>query len=134
MGLTEQVAMTITIATPRPVRRFLFKNLTVETVKAYNTAYHNEANIPYLRLLDAMKDIKRIPGSTQKEIYGRIINQYFKDYSMRELRKVVSLAKDYPPRVRRIVADMLDEIGQQELHRKISDTILPTTRFNLNYK
>ncbi len=134
MGLTEQVAMTITIATPRPVRRFLFKNLTVETVKAYNTAYHNEANIPYLRLLDAMKDIKRIPGSTQKEIYGRIINHYFKDYSMRELRKVVSLAKDYPPRVRRIVADMLDEIGQQELHRKISDTILPTTRFNLNYK
>ena len=35
MGLTEQVATTITIATPNPVRRFRFKNLDIECVKAY---------------------------------------------------------------------------------------------------
>ena len=134
MGLTEQVATTITVATLNPVRRFRFKNLDVECVKSYTAAYHDETNIPYLRLLDAVKDIKHIPGSTQKDIYERIKNQYFNSFSIQELIKVVSLAKDYPPRVRKIVADILGEMGQYDLQWKIANTVLPTTRFNLNYK
>lgn len=55
-------------------------------------------------------------------------------FSIQELIKVVSLAKDYPPRVRKIVADILGEMGQYDLQRKIANTVLPTTRFNLNYK
>lgn len=105
--------------------------MDIETVKAYTTAYHDETNIPYLRLLDAIKDIKHIPGSTQQDIYERIKNQYFKDFSMPGLIKVISLTKDYPPRVRKIVADMLGELEQHDLQQKISGTILPTTRFNL---
>lgn len=134
MGLTEQVATTITVATPNPVRHFRFKNLDVESVRAYTSAYHDKTNIPYLRLLDAIKDIKHIPGSTQQDIYERIKNQYFKDFSMQELIKIVSLTKDYPPRVRKIVADMLGEIGQQDLQCEISGTILSTTRFMFSYK
>lgn len=134
MGLTEQVATTITIATPKPIRYFRFKNLDIESVKAYSTVYHDETNIPYLRLLDAVKDIKHIPGSTQKDIYERIKNQYFKGFSMQELIKVVSLTKDYPPRVRKIVADILGEIEQYDLRQELTRTILSTTRFNLNYK
>ena len=34
MGLTEQVATTITIATPNPVRRFRFRNLIVVLIKS----------------------------------------------------------------------------------------------------
>lgn len=64
MGLTEQVATTITIATPNPVRRFRFKNLDIECVKAYCMVYPDESLVPYLRLLDAIKDMKRIPGTT----------------------------------------------------------------------
>lgn len=131
MGLTEQVSTTITIATPKPLRHFQFKNLDIESVKAYTTAYHDETNIPYLRLLDAIKDIRHIPGSTQQDIYERIKNQYFKNFSMQELIKVVSLTKDYPPRVRKIVADILGELEQHDLQQEISDTILSTTRFNL---
>lgn len=134
MGLTEQVATTITIATTKPVRRFRFKNLNIECVKAYTTLYRDEANVPFLRLLDAIKDIKRIPGSTQQDTYECIKKQYFKDLSMQELVKIVSLAKDYPPRVRKIVADLLEDIGQQDLRQKLTCTILPTTRFNLDYK
>lgn len=115
------------------LRLFRFTNLDVESVKVYKTAYHNEANIPYLRLLDAIKDIKHIPGSTQKDIYERIKNQYFKYFSMPELIKVVSLTKDYPPRMRKIVANILGEIGQYELRQELTSTILSTTRFNLNY-
>jgi hypothetical protein len=134
LGLTEQVATTITIATIKPVRRFRFKNLDIECVKAYTTLYRDETIIPFLRLLDAVKDIKRIPGSTQQDVYIQIKNRYFSVFSMDELVKVVSLAKDYPPRVRKIVADLLGEIGQQNLQQELSRTILSTTRFNLNYK
>ena len=77
MGLTEQVATTITIATPNPVRRFRFKNLDIECVKAYCMVYPDESLVPYLRLLDAIKDMKRIPGTTGQDIYNRVKSQYF---------------------------------------------------------
>lgn len=134
MGLTEQVATTITIATPNPVRRFRFKNLDIECVKAYCMDYPDESLVPYLRLLDAIKDMKRIPGTTGQDIYNRVKSQYFNGYSLLELEKIVSLAKSYPPRVRKVVADILGDIRQTVLLTEMAKTILPTTRFNLDYK
>lgn len=134
MGLTEQVATTITIATPNPVRRFRFKNLDIECVKAYCMVYPDESLVPYLRLLDAIKDMKRIPGTTGQDIYNRVKSQYFNGYSLPELEKIVSLAKSYPPRVRKVVADILGDIRQTVLQTEMAKTILPTTRFNLDYK
>jgi len=54
-----------------------------------------------LRLLDAIKDMKRIPGTTGQDIYNRVKSQYFNGYSLPELEKIVSLAKSYPPPVRK---------------------------------
>ena len=132
--LIEQVATTITIATPNPVRRFRFKNLDIECVKAYCMDYSDESLVPYLRLLDAIKDMKRIPGTTGQDIYNRVKSQYFNGYSLPELEKIVSLAKSYPPRVRKVVADILGDIRQTVLQTEMAKTILPTTRFNLDYK
>lgn len=134
MRLTEQVATTITIATPNPVRRFRFKNLDVECVKAYCMDYSDGSLVPYLRLLDAIKDMKRIPGTTGQDIYDRVKNQYFNGYNLPELGKIVSLAKSYPPRVRKVVADILGDIGQTMLQTEMARTLLPTTRFNVDYK
>ena len=72
MGLTEQVPTTITIATPSPVRRFRFRNLEVECVKSYCSDSQDESSVPYLRLLDAIKDMKRVPGTTEQDIYDRV--------------------------------------------------------------
>ena len=102
MGLTEQVATTITIATPNPVRRFRF--------------------------------MKHIPGTTGQDIYNRVKSLYFNEYSLPELEKIVSLAKNYPPRVRKVVADILGDIRQTVLQTEMAKTLLPTTRFNLDYK
>ncbi len=134
MGLTEQVATTVTIATPNPVRRFRFKNLNIECVKVYSMDYTEGSLVPYLRLLDAIKDMKRIPGTTGQDIYNRVKIQYFNRYSQAELRKTVFLAKSYPPRVRKVVADILGDIGQTMLQTEMAKTLLPTTRFNLDYK
>lgn len=134
MGLTEQVASTVTIATPAPVRRFRFKDIDVECVKAYNTDFSTENLIPYLRLLDAIKDMRHIPGASEQDIYNRVKKQYFTRYDSLELKKILSLAKAYPPRVRKVVSDIMGDIGQSVLQEEMAKTLLPTTRFNLDYK
>ena len=134
MGLPEQVATTITIATTNPVRRIRYRNLDIECVKAYCTDYQDDSLVPYLRLLDAIKDMKHIPGTTGQDIYNRLKSLYFNEYSLPELEKIVSLAKNYPPRVRKVVADILGDIRQTVLQTEMAKTLLPTTRFNLDYK
>ncbi len=134
MGLTEQVATTITIATPCPVRRFRFRNLEIECVKSYCMEYRDESLIPFLRILDAVKDMKSIPGTMSQDVYDRLKSQYFSRYDSSELEKIVSLSKSYPPRVRKTVADILGDIGQPRLQSEVSKTLLPTTRFNLSYR
>ena len=109
-------------------------NVDIECVKAYSMDYPDESLVPYLRLLDAIKDMKRIPGTTGQDIYNRVKSQYFNGYSLPELEKIVSLAKSYPPRVRKVVADILGDIRQTVLQTEMAKTILPTTRFNLDYK
>ncbi len=134
MGLTEQVPTTITIATPYPVRHTSFKNMDIECVKSYCTDCADKSLIPYLRLLDAIKDMKHIPGTTVQDVYNRIKSRYFSMYSQIELKRIVALAKRYPPRVRKVIADMMGDIGQTAFQTEMMGTLLPTTRFNLGYK
>ncbi len=134
IGLTEQVSTTITIATPYPVRRFQFRNLEVVCQKSYCSDCLDNRLIPYLQLLDAIKDMKHIPGTSEQDIYDRVKRLYVSTYSPRELKIIVSLAKHYPPRVRRILSDLLGDCGQSSLQTELTNTLLPTTRYNLNYK
>jgi hypothetical protein len=87
-----------------------------------------------LRVLDAIKDMKRIPGTTERDVYNRLRSQYFSQYSPSELKRIVSLAKNYRPYVRRVVADLLGDVGSPALQKEIELTLSPTTRFNLAYQ
>ncbi len=134
LSLTEQSAATITIATKNPVRPFRFKNLQVHCMKAYVDEINDEHTLLYLRLLDALKDIKNIPGCTPFDVYERVKEQYISHFTKKELEKVASLAKKYPPRVRKVLSDMLDDLNYPKLRDALTATIFPTTRFELNYK
>ena len=132
MGVTEQVPSVIAIATKKYARPFIFQNLKIETVTAYVDDPHPE-EIEYLRLLDAVKDIKKIPARTQQEVYDYVKNKYLKAYPATILQKVVSLAKEYPPRVRKILSDMFLDLGEKGMSDELTATVFPTTRFELNY-
>lgn len=133
MGLTEQVPSVITIATSRVVRRFSFKKLVIETVKSYVREPVNDDILIYLRLLDAIKDIKKIPGRTEQDVYEILKHRYFESYDYPVLNKIVSLAVSYPPRVRKILSDILEDVKYPDLQKKLSQTLIPTTRFDLHY-
>jgi hypothetical protein len=81
--------------------------------------FRDESLVPYLRVLDAIKDMKRIPGTTEGDVYNRLRSQYFNRYSPSELTRIVSLAKNYRPYVRRVVANLLGDIGHPELCQEI---------------
>lgn len=134
MSLTEQVSSVITIAAPQPVRPFRFKKLSVECVKAYVDTPDDENTLRLIRMLDAIKDLKYIPGTTPQQAYDRIFALYISQLSPVNLEKIVSLAINYPARVRKILSDMLKKDNRSDLSKQLVKTICPTTRFDLPYK
>ena len=134
MRLTEQMARVMTIATPKPVSPFQIQNYYIECVKSYHKGFPDKSIIPYLRVLDAIKDINHVSGATPQKVYDRLKRHHFDSFSQDELRKIVSLAKKYPPRVRKTVADMLGDLGQDDLQAEMTKTLHPITKFNLSYK
>jgi len=133
MSLTEQVPSVITIAVNRPVRAFKFKKMSVECVKAYVDTPDDDT-LHLIRILDAIKDLKRIPGTTPQQAYDRILALHISQLSQVNLKKAVSLSMAYPPRVRKILSDMLEKNNHADLNRQLVNTICPTTRFDLPYK
>jgi len=83
--------------------------------------------------LGAIKDIKKIPGRTEQDVYESLKQRYFENYDYPVLDKIVSLAVSYPPRVRKILGDILEDMNYTDLQKELSQTIIPTTRFDLHY-
>jgi hypothetical protein len=134
MSLTEQVPATITIAAPNPVRAFKFKKLSVECVKAYVDVPNDDKTLFLVRILDAIKDIKHIPGVSPQSAYDKIFNLHISSLTASSLKKLVSLSLHYPPRVRKVLSDMLHKSNKNDLAEQLVGTICPTTRFDLPYQ
>lgn len=134
MSLTEQAPSVITIASRHPVRAFRFKNLSVECVKAYVDTPNNEDMLHLIRILDAIKDLKYIPGTSPQLAYDKIVALHISQLSLSNLKKLISFAMDYPPRVRKVLSDMLEKANHSELRKQLTSTISPNTRFDLPYK
>ena len=130
MSLTEQVPSVITIAVRYPVRAFTFEKIPVECVKAY-VDVDDRQDLHLVRILDAIKDCRHIPGTSQKMAYHRIFNLHIAKLKYADLKKTVSLSEKYPPRVRKILSRMLHENNNFELEERLVANICPTTRFNL---
>jgi hypothetical protein len=134
MSLTEQAPSIFTIAMKQPVRSFKFKKLSVECVKAYVDTPDDENTLYLIRMLDAIKDLKYIPGTTPQQAYDRIFALHISHLSQVNLEKTVSLSMAYPSRVRKVLSDMLKRNNHIDLSKQLVNTICPTTRFDLPYK
>ena len=134
MSLTEQVPSVITIAVRYPVRAFKFEKLSVECVKAYVDVPDDNRTLLLIRILDAIKDYRHIPGTSPQAAYERIIKLHVSSLEYVNLEKLVSLSKYYPPRVRKILCRMLYECDKKNLEEQLAATICPATRFDFQYK
>jgi hypothetical protein len=134
MLLTEQVPSVVTVAVRYPVRPFKLNKLSVECVKSYVEKPADNKTLYLVQVLDAMKDLKHIPAANPQTVYEKIYNLHLSVLNENELRKTVSLSLHYPPRVRKILSDMLQRKGECDLQEQLLQTICPTTRFDLPCK
>ena len=129
LGFTTQMSNTITIAStnPQPARevsgyriKFLRKNFEFE-----------ERDIPLLQLLDAIKDIKKIPDSNPTEVLNAIIKK-IKETSSLKIKRLVQLALNYNSSTRALLGAILEQYRKDIRISSIYKTLNPLTKYSLN--
>lgn len=129
LGLTTQIAFTIKIASRGKKFSINRESLKLITVKSY--AEITEKNYETLGLLDAFKDIKKIPDCSVNQATKRlsaIINQL--DKKQKEL--LIKYALKYPPRVRALLGATLQKNGYNDTElEKLQNSLNPLTKIKL---
>src|ERR1035437_9097525 len=111
MGLTTQIANEYTIATYEFRKPLQKGRVKARFVKAYCDI--TEINIPLLQLLDAIKDIRSIPGTeTNKAL--ELIKIKVEKLSLTEQKKLSGLALNYPPSTRALTGAVLELLKNKE--------------------
>ncbi len=111
LGLTTQMAFRTKIASRSKRISIDRKSLKADAVKSY--AEVNDSNYAILGILDAFKDIKRIPDSSVDQTIGRL-SMILKELNPKQIESLVKYAPVYPPRVRALVGAVLQNNGYQE--------------------
>ncbi|PKA98744.1 hypothetical protein B0O79_2436 [Flavobacteriaceae bacterium MAR_2009_75] len=131
LGLTTQVSSTIQIGKREIRPSFKRGRFRISFIKQKNTI--NKENIPLLRLLDAIRYIKKIPDTTIEKSCIRLM-ALLRGLKINEQIKLIKLAFKYSPATRALLGALLSETGckaETEL-RDLQDSLNPITVYNLN--
>jgi hypothetical protein len=130
MGLTTQMAFRIKIAS-RSKRISIDRGpLKANAVKSY--AEVTETNYEILGVLDAFKDIKRIPDCSVAQAIRRL-NAILNELDEKQTASLLKYALVYPPRVRALVGAVLEKNGKIGLE-KLKDSLNPLTTIKMGLK
>jgi hypothetical protein len=132
LGLTTQMAFRIKIASRGKRISINRETLKADAVKSY--AEVTDSNYEILGLLDAFKDIKRIPDCSVTQAVRRLID-ILKELSDKQIESLIRYALVYPPRVRALVGAVLQNNGYEgEGMGKLKHSLNPLTTINLGLK
>lgn len=137
MGLTSQIPHTIEIATESPKSPKQIEGYKIKFVKSVVPV--TEARIPYLELLDVLKNVNKIPGVSPDEALKRIVAKVAALKQV-QIDKLVDLAMAYNAATRALLGAVLehyckDYVNSNKLFKtlnlftiykiKIDDKLLP---------
>jgi len=131
LGLTTQVSSTIQIGKREIRPSFKRGRFRISFIKQKNTI--NKENIPLLRLLDAIRYIKKIPDTTIEKSCIRL-RALLRELKIDEQIKLIKLAFKYSPATRALLGALLREIGcraETEI-RDLQDSLNPITVYHLD--
>lgn len=120
LNLTEQVAHTITISTPSPVRAFSFAGYDFVCEKS--DIGYIERDPLLIGYLDSLKHLDGIPGCTPGKAYAKLLNA-ITHLSAENRESMAVYALSYPPRVRMMLSVILSETDSPELSRSLMNTV-----------
>jgi hypothetical protein len=130
MGLTTQIPATLQIGTNkyrRAITRGLYKiSFIVQPNKITKT------NIELLRILDAIRFIREIPGTTPDEACNRLMS-ILGQLSTEKVKTLATLVLKYNPAVQALCGAMLENIRADELLiNKIAASLNPVTEYSMS--
>lgn len=132
MGLTTQIAFRIKIASRGKRINLNRENLKADAVKSYAEVTDN--NYETLGLLDAFKDIKKIPDCSVAQAVNRL-SAIVKGLNDKQTASLLKYALAYPSRVRALVGAILENIGSKaENIEKLKESLNPLTTIKLGLK
>lgn len=132
LGLTTQMAFRIKIASRGKRININRENLKADAVKSYAEITDN--NYETLGLLDAFKDIKRIPDCSVAQAIRRL-SAIVKALNDKQTASLIKYALMYPPRVRALVGAVMENNGSKTKGlEKLKDSLNPLTSIKLGVK
>lgn len=131
MGLTTQMAFRIKIASRSKRISINRSAVKADAVKSY--AEVTDMNYELLGLLDAIKDIKRIPDCTVSKAV-KIISSKINNLNEKQIAELVKYALLYPPRVRALTGAILENKKAIVNIEKLKESINPLTKIKLGLK
>lgn len=132
LGLTTQMAFRTKIASRGKRIQVSRGPLQADSVKSYVEVTNSNADV--LGLLDAFKDIKRIPDSSVGQSVRRLAS-ILRDLDGKQIASLVRYAMAYPPRVKALVGAVLQYNGYQEKElEQLKDSLNPLTTIKLGLK
>ncbi len=128
MGLTTQIPKEISIASNKK-RIYISKgNIKAKAVKSY-VEVTNE-NYKLLEFLDALKDFKKIPDLDKKSAIS-IFSRKISELDNKQVKKLIEIALEYPPRVRAFLGALLENIDINIDIKMLDDSLNPFSEYEL---
>lgn len=125
LGLTTQLAYRVKIASRSKRININSGALKADAVKSYAEVTDN--NYEMLGLLDAFKDIKRIPDCPVSQAISRL-SAIVKELNERQTELLIKYALNYPPRVRALLGAILEKNGiSMKGLEKLKESLNPLT-------
>jgi hypothetical protein len=129
LGLTSQVANELTISGQLGRQKRVVGNLTVKYKKS-EVAYGSK-NIEQLQVIDALKNIKKIPDTRVNKSLV-LIKKRLEGYSEKQIKDIYILARQSQPKVKALVGAILELLGYEDLSINLYEILNPLTRYKLN--
>jgi hypothetical protein len=132
LGLTTQMAFRIKIASR--AKRININRGSIKTVAVKSYTEVTNKNYKTLGLLDAFKDIKRIPDCSVAQAVRRL-SAILKTLNDKQTESIIKLALLYPPRVRALLGAVLENNeGKTNGLDKLKESLNPLSTIKLGLK
>lgn len=131
MGLTTQIASVIMIGSNK--RRNSTKRGIYSIKFVFQPVAITKDKIHLLQILDSIKFIKSIPD-TDVERSVMILKSVIGKLPESDLKKIIKLSKNYPPRVRALMGAILDDLGYKKITSVLHDELNPGTTYKFGLR
>jgi len=130
LGLTTQVSSVIQIGVNELKKNLSRGTFKVRFVRQYNRI--TKENIPLLRILDCIRNIRDIPGSTP-ETSINLIKGIVKSLNADDIALMVRLALKYNPATRALTGAILENVSGPESVEALQKSLNPSSSYKFGF-